>query len=178
MTKTITQELADFAVETQWDDLPESIVKEIKKVLMEHIGVAIAALSTDKGRHMVNLGRRLVGTEESSILGTGDKVSCTNAALVNGELMITLDYQANMSFGHDGTFIVPSVLAMAESIGASGKELILATAVGLEISSRLARAAGWHNITPEDVIRTKGVQPHNKNAHSSYGAAAAAGRIL
>jgi len=178
MAKTITQELAQFAVETKWDDLPESIVQEIKKVLMEHIGVAIAALSTDKGRHMLNLGRRLGGTKESSILGTGEKVSCTNAALVNGELMITLDYQANMSFGHDGTFIVPSVLAMAESVDVSGKELILAMAVGHEISSRLARAAGWHKITPEDIIRMKGVRTHNKNAHSNYGAAAAAGRLL
>ena len=178
MAKTITRELADFAVGTRREDLPESIVQEIKKVLMEHIGVAVAALSTDKGRLMLNLGRRLGGTSESSILGTGEKVSCMNAALVNGELMITLDYQANMSFGHDGTFIVPSALAMAESVGASGKELILALAVGHEISSRLARAAGWHKITPEDIIRTKGVQPHNKNAHSSYGAAAAAGRLL
>ena len=141
MTETITQELAQFAVETKWDDLPESVVQEIKKVLMEHIGVAIAALSTDKGRHMVTLGRRLGGTKESSILGTNEKVSCTNAALVNGELMITLDYQANMSFGHDGTFIVPSALAIAESVDVSGKELILALAVGHEISSRLARAA-------------------------------------
>ncbi len=178
MAKTITQNLADFAVETRWEDLPDSIVQEIKKVLMEHIGVAIAAQSTDKGRHMVTLGRRLGGTKESSILGAGGKVSCTNAALVNGELMITLDYQANMSFGHDGTFIVPSALAMAESVDASGKELILAMAVGHEISSRLARAAGWHKITPEDIIRLKGVRTHNKNAHSNYGAAAAAGRLL
>ena len=178
MPKTITQDLADFAVETQWEDLPDSIVQEIKKVLMEHMGVAIAALSTDKGRLMAALGKRLGGTQESSVLGTGDKISCTNAALVNGELMITLDYQANMSFGHDGTFIVPSALAMAESAGASGKELILAMAIGQEISSRLARAAGWHKITPEDIIRMKGVRTHNKNAHSTYGAAAAAGRLL
>ena len=141
--KTITQELAGFTVNTRWEDLPESIIQEVKKVLMEHIGVTLAALSTDKGKMMVSLGRRLGGTPESSILGIGDKVSCTNAALVNGELMITLDYHANMSFGHDGTFIVPSALAIAESVGASGKDLILALGVGFEISSRLARAAGW-----------------------------------
>ncbi|HEY95486.1 MAG TPA: MmgE/PrpD family protein [Dehalococcoidia bacterium] len=176
--KTITQEIAAFAVDTRWEDLPDSIVQEVKKVLIEHIGVSLAALSTDKGKIMVALGRRLGGTPESSILGTADKVSCTNAALVNGELMITLDYQANMSFGHDGTFVVPSALAIAESVGASGKDLILALTVGFEISSRLARAAGWHKITTEDIIRFKGVQPHHKNAHSNYGATAAAGRIL
>ena len=51
----ITQELARFAVETKWEDLPESIVQETKLVLIEHIGVALGALSTDKGKMMAAL---------------------------------------------------------------------------------------------------------------------------
>ncbi len=50
--RTITQELARFAVETVGEDLPVSIMAETKKVLMEHLGVDIAALSTDKGKMM------------------------------------------------------------------------------------------------------------------------------
>jgi 2-methylcitrate dehydratase PrpD len=176
--KTITQELASFAVETQWGDLPESIVQETKQVLMEHIGVGLAALSTDKGKLAAAIGRRLGGPPESSIIGLGDKVSCSSAVLANGELMITLDYHANMSFGHDGLFIIPPALAMAEIVNASGKDLILATVVGLEISSRLARAAGWHMVTPEDIRRQQGKQAQHKNAHSNFGAAATAGRLL
>jgi 2-methylcitrate dehydratase PrpD len=153
IVSTITQELAQFAADTKWGDLPASIVQETKKVLMEHVGVGLAALSTDKGKLAAALGRRLGGPPESSIIGLGDKVSASSAVLANGELMITLDYHDNMSFGHDGLFVIPPALAMAESVGASGKDLILAVAVGLEISSRLARAAGWHTLTSEEVRR-------------------------
>jgi 2-methylcitrate dehydratase PrpD len=175
---TITEQLARFAVETRWEDLPASIVQETKQVLMEHVGVGLAALSTDKGKMMAALGRRLGGPPESSIIGLGDKVSSSTAALANGELMITLDYHDNMSFGHDGLFVIPPALAIAESVGASGKDLILGLVVGFEISSRLARAARWHNITPEEVRRSRSNPPVNKNAHSTFGGAAGAGRLL
>ena len=175
---TITQELADFAVETKFEDLPASIVEEIKKLLMEFIGVGLAALSTDKGKLAAALGRRLGGPPESSIIGSGDKVSASSAALANGELMITLDYCDNMSFGHDGLFVIPPAMAIAESAGASGKDLILAIAVGCEISSRLARAARWHTLTSEEVRNAIINPPKDKNAHSAFGGAAAAGKLL
>jgi 2-methylcitrate dehydratase PrpD len=175
---TITQELARFAAETRFEDLPASIVAEIKKVLMEHVGVGLAALTTDKGKLEAALGRRLGGPPEASIIGLGDKVSVTSAVLANGELMITLDYHDNMSYGHDGLFVTPPALAMGESTGASGKDVILAMAVGLEISSRLARAAGWHTLTSEEVKKAIATPPKDKNGHSAYGAAAAAGRLL
>src|SRR5512136_3105915 len=160
---TITQELADFAVETKFEDLPASIVEETKKILMEFIGVGLAALSTDKGKLEAALGKRLGGTPESSIIGLGDKVSSSSAALANGELMITLDYCPNMSFGHDGLFVIPPAMAIAESAGAPGKDLIAAMAAGFEISSRLARAARWHTLTPDEVRKAIANPPKNKN---------------
>ena len=175
----ITRELAKFAVETKWGDLPASIIDETKQVLMEHLGVTLASLSTDKGKIMAAMGRRFGGPPEASIIGLGDKVSCSSAALANGEMMICLDYHDIIAGGHDGLFVIPPALAIAESTGASGKDLILATALGLEISTRLARAAGWHMITPEEVRRQKGTNPPTgKNAHSNYGATAGVGRLL
>jgi len=178
MVSKITQQLADFAVNTKFEDLPASIVEETKHVIMEHIGCGLGGLSTDKGKLAAALGKKLGGPPESSILGLGDKVSPSTAALTNGELMITLDYCDNMSFGHDGLFVIPPALAIAESVGASGKDLILATAVGFEISSRLARAARWHTITPEEVRKAISNPPKNKNAHSAFGGTAAAGKLL
>ncbi len=175
----ITQELARFAVETKWDDLPPTIVQDTKHVLIEHFGTALGALTTDKGKMMTALGRRNGGTPESSIIGTSDKVSCSNAALTNGELMITLDYSDIIAGGHDGTYVIPAILAIAESVGASGKDLILATAIGLEISARLSRAVGRHNTTPEEVRRQRGAaRGLTGNAYSNLGAAAGAGRLL
>ena len=152
MTK-IARELARFALETGWDDLPASVVKETKLILMDSIGCALGASTTDKGKMSIALARRLGGPTESSIIGTGGKVSRTNAAFANGELILTLDFSNIIAGGHDGAYIIPTLLAVGESVGASGKELIAATAVGLEISARLARAVGRHNFTPEAVRR-------------------------
>ena len=52
----IGQELARFAVETKWEDLPADIVQETKQIIMENIGCALGALSTDKGKMMAALG--------------------------------------------------------------------------------------------------------------------------
>ena len=175
----VTRELAKFATETKWGDLPESIVQETKQVIMEHLGTALAALSTDKGKMMVALGKRQGGQPESSIIGMGDKVSSATATLVNGELSITLDYHDIIAGGHDGTYVIPPILAIAESVGASGKDLILATALGLEISARLSRGVGRHNITREDVERQRtAARGLTGNAYSNFGAAAGAGRLM
>jgi len=136
----ITRELARFTCQTRFEDIPPHIVTETKHVIMDSIGCALGALSTDKGKIMAALGRRYGGPEESSIIGLGDRVSCNAAALTNGELMITLDYHDIIAGGHDGVYVLPTVLAIAETVDASGKDLILATAVGLEISARIARA--------------------------------------
>jgi len=175
----ITLELARFATETKWEDLPPSIVKETKLILMDTVGCALGALATEKGKINVSLAKRYGGPPESSIIGVGDKVSCSNAAFANGELFITLDYSNIMAGGHDGVYVIPTILAMAESVGASGKDLVLASALGFEISSRIARAVGRHNITPEAVQRQRTAQPGLMgNAYSNFGAAAGAGRLM
>jgi len=163
----ITRELARFAVETRWQDLPQSMAHETKLILLDSIGCALGALTTDKGKMSVALARRLGGTPESSVIGLGGKVSCATAALANGELMLALDVSPIIAGGHDGVYVIPSVLAMAQSAGASGRDLILATALGLEVSARLARATG-----------RRGGGGFTGNAYSNFGAAAGAGRLL
>jgi 2-methylcitrate dehydratase PrpD len=146
---------------------------------MDTVGCALGALATEKGKMNVALAKRYGGPPESSIIGVGDKVSCSNAAFANGELFITLDYSNIMAGGHDGVYVVPTILAIAESTGASGKDLVLATAIGFETSARIARAVGRHNITPEAVQRQRTAQPGLMgNAYSNFGAAAGAGRLM
>ncbi len=174
------RELARFALETRYEDLPQEVVHETKRVLMDSIGCVLGALTTDKGKMYVALARRYGGNPEASLLGLTDKVSLSNAVMTNGELMFTLDFHNIMSGAHDVPYTVPAILAAAESAHATGKELILSTALGLEISSRLAKAVLRHftpwgtQVRPE---RPSGPQ-RNGNAYSNFGAAAGAGRLL
>ncbi len=173
-----TRELAKFAVETRWEDLPASIVHETKLVLLDSVGCALAALTNDKGKMYASLIKKFGGPPEATIIGTGDKVSLSTAAMINGELLFALDYCPVMAGGHDSTYVVPAPLAVAEGVGASGKDLILATALGFEISSRLARAVLAHPVSVA-AQRPRRVEPtRSGNAHSNFGAAAAAGRLM
>ena len=176
---TIMQQLAQFAVDTKWEALPPAISHETKLLLMDTIGCALAALATDKGKMNLALAKRYGGPPEASIIGTNDKTSLPTAAMVNGELMFALDFTAMIAGGNEPSYVIPAILAMAESTGASGKDLVIATAIGLEISSRIARAVLRQVIDPSEAqpplplkLRRSG------NAYSNFGAAAGAGRLL
>ncbi len=170
--------LAKFALETKWEDLPPSIVHETKMVLMDTLGCVLGAQTIDKGKEYLALCKRLGGTPEATIIGTGDKVSLSTAALINGELMFTLDFHPIMANSHDETYVLPTVLACAESAGASGKELILGAALGCEISSRLARAILRHPAGAEAKAPKPAGRVRTGNAHSNFGAAGAGARLL
>ncbi len=173
----ITRELARFALGTRWEYLPPSIVHETKRVIMDSIGCTIGALTIDKGKMYAALGRRYGGNPESSIFGTDVKTSLSTAALINGELMFTLDFHNIMSGAHDGAYILPTLLAIAESANTSGRDLIMAATLGFEISSRLAIAVGQHNAAPR---RPAPGEPRYRpgNAHSNLGAAAGASLLM
>ena len=49
-------------------------------------------IATDKGKIAISMAKSLGSPTESSVLGVGDRVSCANAAMANGELINALDY--------------------------------------------------------------------------------------
>lgn len=177
---TIIQQLADFALNAKWEDLPPDIIQETKMILMDSIGCALVATNTDKGKANLTLAKRFGGPPEASVFGSCYKVDLSTATMINGELMFTPDYISMIAGGNEPSYVLPAILAMAESTGASGKELILSTAIGLEVSTRLARATLRQMIDPDEV-KPKPVLHNLKrhgNAYSNFGAAAGAGRLL
>jgi len=138
--KSETKELLDFVIGTDFEHLAPEVVHESKRIFLDSIGVAIAALKTDKGQYAMALAKRFGGPPESAILGTKDRISCANAAFANGELINALDYDAFIFPTHAPPSVIPAPLALGETVGATGKDLVLATALGCEISIRLAIA--------------------------------------
>ena len=170
------EELSRFIIEAKWEDLPAPVVKEVKFLLMDAIGCALAGLTTDPGKMIVGLARRFGGPPESSIIGTGDKVSCSSAVLANGQLIGTVDYDAVMPGMHSQPYIVPPPLAIAESTGASGKDLILAMALGFEVAARFGRA--WSLTTGFKGSVDFSWPERGGQAFSNFGAATGAGKLL
>lgn len=179
-SEEITHELADFAINTTYEEVPAQDIYEAKYLLMDSIGCALAALSTDKGKMMVSLSKRYGGPQESSIIGVTGKVSCGNAAMANGELIGTVDYDATMAGGHAPPYVLPAPLAMAEAEGSSGKDLLFAWVLGLELSARVGSAVQqFHGVNLSGSKKdTWSWGTRWGQAYSNFGAAAAAGRLI
>jgi len=176
---TLTNQLASFVTQIQFNDVPEDVIYETKRLLLDSIGCAIGGLSMERGRIARDLATRLGGRPESTIFGTNSKVSCDNAAFANGELINVLDSDA-ICGGHVTPYVLPSPFAMAESVQASGKELLLAIALSHEIGRRLdAGGQPMYSIIPEGPERGAFKWP-SVYGYSAYtiGAAVGAGKIM
>ena len=68
------EKLTKFVIETKWDDLPNPVVHETKRLILDSIGDALAAITTDPGKMIITLARRLGGPPEASIIGVGERV--------------------------------------------------------------------------------------------------------
>jgi 2-methylcitrate dehydratase PrpD len=174
-------QIVDFVNRTRFTDLPKAVVHETKRVLLDSIGCALLGHSSGRGKISVQLAKRLGGPPESTIIGKSDRVSSPYAAFANGELINAFDYDAMIGW-HLPPIIVPAPLALAESTKASGKELILATALGFEIARRLEKALGpSRDVVPDETAPDK-IRVENAlvfgNSSSIFGVIAASGKIL
>jgi 2-methylcitrate dehydratase PrpD len=139
---TITQ-LADFVYATRFNDLPESVVSETKRLLLDSIGCALAGVASDKGKWGIEYVRAFfAGSPQATVIGFGDRVSLPGATFINAELINSLDHDATMLPGHVSPYVIPPVLAVAEQKKVSGKELITACALAHELGNRIGASLG------------------------------------
>jgi 2-methylcitrate dehydratase PrpD len=174
---TIIEALAGFTAETRFENLPAGVVEETKRILLDSIGCTLGGLSHSKGTIGVRYAR-LMGAgapgSQATILGTGEKVSTVAAAFANGELMNALDFDAILPPGHVTPYVLPGALAVAEAAGASGKELIVATAISHEMSNRIGKALDYLRDIKDGKVSPPPVYGY---ASTVFGATAAIGRI-
>lgn len=174
----VTTALAGFVAEARFEDMPAAAVHEAKRLLLDSIGCALAGLTSAKGRLALRLAQRLGGAAESVIWGARGRVSVTNAAFANGELINALDWDAGGTPpGHSTPCVIPACFALAETCGASGRDLLLAIALGHEISGRLGGVLTGLEEWAEDSAIAQLPPVHGYSLHA-IGAAVASARVL
>jgi len=139
-SKTLITELAVFANGVRFADLPDDVVEETKRIVLDSIGCALAGVTHMKGKIGLAFARQLVGHPHATVIGYGDRLSYMGAAFANGELINALDMDPILPPGHVAPYVLPAILAVGEGSGSSGKELIVATALAHEISFRMGKA--------------------------------------
>ena len=151
---SISREMARFAVSLQYETLPESAVQIAKRLLLDSMGCALAAVKLKDIEASYKYLRQLGGTKQATIIWYGDKTNLPNVALINSLLIRALDYN-DVYWKQDPCHpsdMIPAALAPAEYLGVSGKELITAIVIAYELEMRLCltaepgiREIGWHH---------------------------------
>jgi 2-methylcitrate dehydratase PrpD len=139
---TLSRRVAELAADIEIDALPADVVASTRLRLLDVLGLALRAQELDTSRAVIKYVADQGGRGEATAIGASTRVPAALAGLVNGTLAHSLDYDDTHlpSVLHPSATVVPSALATAEAVGASGDELIVAVAVGLETCVRLGMA--------------------------------------
>ncbi len=143
--------LLALVAETRLDALPKSAVEMGRLAILDWWGVAVGGVDEPVTRLLREAMPEPPGA--ASVLGTDRTASPLTAALWNGTASHALDYDDTVTAlpGHVTAPLLPGLLALAETRGASGRDLLTAFVLGVEVMCRVSRTlapghyrAGWH----------------------------------
>jgi 2-methylcitrate dehydratase len=152
--ESIAHSLAKYSVSLDFSHLSPEAVHEVKRRILDSLACAFGAYNSHPGLAAREIGKRVITSEGSTLIGTEKMTSPELATFTNGILIRYLDYNdtyLSKEPAHPSDNI-SAAFAVAESEGASGKALITAIVLAYEIQCRLCdqaslRANGWDHVT-------------------------------
>ncbi|HYL80475.1 MAG TPA: MmgE/PrpD family protein, partial [Candidatus Acidoferrum sp.] len=147
---SLTAYVAGFIASMKYPDIPQDVMGLGKKSVLDGLGLALAGSVAKSGdlvrRHLQGLG--CAGA--AGVIGTALRLPARFAAFANGTAMHADDYDdTQLAVAKDRVYgllthptapVLPAVLAVAESDGRSGRDLLRAYHVGVEVECKIAEA--------------------------------------
>ncbi len=142
---TATAQLAAFAANLRFDAIPAPVVRKTEDLLVDWFGSAIAG----KGARPVEIITRFAArmgpaTGAAEVLINRSQSSAYFAAMVNAAAshVAEQDDVHNGSVFHPATVVFSAALAMAQTLGSSGQQLLTAAVAGYEVGIRVGEFLG------------------------------------
>jgi len=156
LEKSISRQIAEFAVALRYEDLPENVRYEIKRYLYDSFGCALGSMHTRDVNAIHDIYSEMGGREEATVIGFRTRMPAVNAAFVNALMIRSLDFN-DIYWKQDPSHpsdIIPAALAMGERVGASMKTVMTAIVLAYEFEQRMCefarpgvRERKWHHAT-------------------------------
>jgi 2-methylcitrate dehydratase PrpD len=149
----VTQILAKFVATHPSKGWSDAVDHEAHRTFMNWLGCAVGAAQHEAADAALAAVAMLQPAAQASVLGRKDKVDMGSAALVNGITSHTFDFDDThlKTIIHPAGPVASAVLALAEHTGSSGREVIDALVIGIDVSCRVGNAMypdhydrGWH----------------------------------
>jgi len=166
-----TSRMVDFIVDVTSEEIPEEARLAGRRAMLDTVGVTLAGVE-DEGPAIV---RRILQEEaaqgQATVLGTHQRTSLASAAWANGVAGHALDFDdvGGSISGHPSIPVLPAVLAIGESLEASGRDALDAFLIGFEVEGKIGRGVGRSHYA-------RGF--HATTTLGSMGSTAAAARLL
>jgi 2-methylcitrate dehydratase PrpD len=167
----ITRILAEFTANHPSKGWSDEVEHEAHRTFLNWLGCAVGASQHEAVGAALSAVQVLAPSGQAMLAGRKERVDIANAALINGISSHLFDFDDThlKTIIHPAGPVCSAVLALAELTGASGRQVIDAVVLGIDVSCRLGNAVypqhydrGWH-IT---------------GSTGSIGAAAACSRLL
>ena len=154
MTKSLAHQFAEYTCALRFEDLSRETVNEVKRRLIDSIGCALGAWNEEPCRIAREVASEFSAKHGATIIGTHHQAPPDWAAFATGCCIRYFDYNdtyLSKEPAHPSDNI-SAVLAVAESVGANGRDAITAIALAYEVQCRLCdaasiRARGWDHVT-------------------------------
>jgi 2-methylcitrate dehydratase PrpD len=168
---TLTGELARFAADRSYGDLPAPAREHARHFLLDSVACALAGDLGDETAAYAAFARNVGGSGETTVIGRPERLSLLGASLLNAYLItaVTVCDTYVPAHVHIGPEIVPPALAVAERDRLDGRALLAAVAYGAEVAVRVAAGINYAVAGPRGW--------HMPGIVGPFGAAAAVGRL-
>jgi 2-methylcitrate dehydratase PrpD len=152
-TVGLTGRLGRFIAGTDAKEIPEEAFEHAKVAFMDWVAVTLAGKDDPLVQKLIRYADAMGGHAQATLLGHDVKKSVSQATLINGSASHALDYDDTLAsfLGHPSVTLFPSLLALAEWKGKSGKAFLSAYLIGLQVGITVAQCAGmdhymagWH----------------------------------
>jgi 2-methylcitrate dehydratase PrpD len=168
-----TSRLARFVAEHQREQIPEPVLHAARRALVDHIGVSVSGSTDDATRRARNAVAAGESGGAATVVGASMRVSPPFAAFLNAFASHVLDlddvYNPPGTTVHGSCSVWPAILAVADTRTVAGRDALASFAVGFEVETRVAHAAGQTHYD---------VGWHVTGTSGHVGAAAAAARTM
>ncbi|HYI04261.1 MAG TPA: MmgE/PrpD family protein [Reyranella sp.] len=149
----VSRDFCMFIATFRYEDLPEAVIHESRRGVLDWIGCALAGSRHPKIPKLLAGIKALGSAERASIIAHDLKLGHLEAAIVNGQIGHILDYDDTHMDGvvlHTSSPVLAALFSVAESGRFSGRDLVAAYAAGFEAGVRVGKASpghhdgGWH----------------------------------
>ena len=149
----VTEVLARFVTDHPSRGWSSAVEAEAHRTFANWVGCAIGPSGHETVQAALAAVQTLQPAPQASLLGRKEKVDIASAALVNGISSHTWDFDDThlKTIIHPAGPVAPAVLALAEHFKLSGREMLDAMVLGIEVSCRVGNAIypdhydrGWH----------------------------------